>query len=464
MSVDTKLKIVEDVEKDLDLVSKLWGGTRAMRDAGKTYLPQEPGEEKEDYDIRRNRSTLTNFFKKTIKTFAGRIFEDHVTIDDQDDLDDFADNVDLEGRDFHRFAHDFARYALRDGLRFIMIDAPVADDVKTKADEIAANIRPYLVEVDRRNVLGWKTEVVGAQRVFTQFRIMETATVSSDEFTSVEVEQIRVIEPNQVRLYRRPDKRADWALHDTIATSSDWVPIVPVYADRHGYLSSAPPLIDIAWLNVEHWQKSSDQSNILHVARVPILHWAGYKPSYDNEGKATELVVGPNTLAKSPDTQAKLEYVEHSGAAIGAGRTDLIDIEDRARSLGAEFTAPHKSGDITATATAIDESGDVSELSAFALNLVDSLTVVMDMVTKMMGTTFTGNINMNTDLGIMANDVNIPELVKIRANGDISREGMYEILNKEWDTTLDAEVESGRIEQEPPALGGGGGVFGEGEP
>jgi len=35
-------------------------------------------------------------------------------------------------------------------------------------------------------------------------------------------------------------------------------------------MQAKPPLLDLAWLNVEHWQSASDQSNILHVARVPI--------------------------------------------------------------------------------------------------------------------------------------------------------------------------------------------------
>lgn len=463
MPVNTKNKVVKDNDDDLELVLALWGGTRSMRGAGKKYLPQEPGEETEAYNNRKARTTLTNVFKKTINTFAGRIFEDRVTLEDADDFTEFEENVDLESRDFHRFAYDLTRLSLRDGLRFILVDAPVADGVKTKADEHKAGIRPYFIEVDRRQVLGWKTAVSEGKRLFTQFRMTEQVEEGGDEFSTETIEQIRVIEPNQVRLYRQ-DKNKVWFLHETIITSIDFVPVVPVFSDRHGFMDAQPPLLDIAWLNIEHWQKSSDQSNILHVARVPILHWAGYKPSFNEEGKETELIVGPNTLAKSANEAARLEYVEHTGAAIGAGRQDLIDIEDRMVALGGEFTTPQNSGTITATEKAINESGDISELSAFAQNLKDSLTVAMVMVGKMMGTEFTGTVNIPTDLGIMHDSVNIPELVKLRALGDVSREGLFEILNSEWDTTLDAEVEAERIENEPPALGAGGGVddFGDG--
>jgi hypothetical protein len=451
MPVNDKMKAVTDVEADLQLVSALWGGTRTMRAAGKEFLPQEAGEEKEDYNNRKNRTTLTNIFKKTINTFVGRIFETELMVENAPAFSEFLANVDYESRDFHRFVYDLSRFTMRDGLRFIMVDSPVADGVKTKADETAAGIRPYFIEVDRRNVLGWKTEVVAGEIIITQFRMVEVVSVSTGEFTVNAVEQIRVIEPNLVRLYRK-DSKKEWVLHKTIRTSIDFVPIVPVFADRQGYLESTPPLLDLAWLNVEHWQKSSDQSNILHVARVPILHWSGYKPQYDAAGEVVDLVISPNTMAKSADPNAKLEYVEHSGAAIGAGHEDLIYLEDRMVALGAEFTSPKKSGSITATEKAINESGDISELSAFALNLKDSLVNALNMAGKMMGVEFNGDVLINTELGLISNPVNTTDLIKIRALGDISRKGMFEVLNKEWGSNLDNEVESERLADEPPAF------------
>ena len=34
-------------------------------------------------------------------------------------------------------------------------------------------------------------------------------------------------------------------------------------------------MIDLAWLNLAHWQSASDQRHILHVARVPFLFGRG---------------------------------------------------------------------------------------------------------------------------------------------------------------------------------------------
>jgi hypothetical protein len=451
MPVDSIDGWIKDQEKNLNMVESLWSGTQTMRDAGPLYLPKEEAEEPLDYKRRKEMSFLTNFFKKSVKVMAGRLFEEKVTVIDAPAFEAFSENVDLEGRNLHRFGYDFAKLLMRDGLRFIVVDAPIAKDVETASDELAAGIRPYFVEVDIRNVLGIKFVEIGGQRVITQFRYKEIVSEEADEFTDISVEQIRVIEPNQIRLYRK-NERGDWFLYDTIETSIGFVPVVPVYAGRQGFMEFEPPLLDMAWLNVEHWQKSSDQSNILHVARVPILHWAGYGAEYDKDGNKVNVVIGPNSLVKSSDAQAKLEYVEHSGAAVGAGRQDLQDIEARAVAMGADFATARKSGDMTATEASINESGDVSDLSALAQNVKDSLELAMMYAGEMSGTEFTGSVSLNTDLGIIKTPINVTELVKLRGMRDISLEGLYSVLNDEWGTTLNPDDERERLANEPPSV------------
>lgn len=453
MPVEKLSQELESVSDKLDIVDALWKGTQAMRAAGTTYLPREEAEEIQDYNRRKDMSFLTNFFKKTVKVMAGRLFQKPVNIVDAPAFEQFDANVDLEGRNLHRFAYDLTQKTIRDGIRFIVVDAPSSEGVRTAAEERALGIRPYFVEVDVRSVLGWRTEDRRGQRVITQFRYMETVTEPEDEFSTVSVDQIRVIEANQVTLYRK-NKKGEWVLYQEIPTSVGFVPVVPVYAGRQGFMDFEPPLMDLAWLNLEHWQKSSDQSNILHVARVPFIMYRGYSAQYDSAGNEVPFVVGPNAMAKDPNPQADMKYVEHTGAAIGSGRQDLMDIEARAVAIGADFATPRKSGEMTATEAAIGEAGDVSDLSALAQNIKDALELALSYVGEMTRQPFTGEVSMSTELGIIHTPVNVQELVKLRMSGDISREGLFEILNQEWDTQLNPETERERLETEPPVMGG----------
>ncbi|MGT3256396.1 DUF4055 domain-containing protein, partial [Yersinia enterocolitica] len=75
-----------------------------------------------------------------------------------------------------------------------------------------------------------------------------------------------------------------------------------------GFMRGTPPLIDLAMLNIKHWQSQSEQDNILHVARVPLLSVFGLE---DKE----ELTVGASVATRFDDrTKQGLEYTEHSGA------------------------------------------------------------------------------------------------------------------------------------------------------
>lgn len=446
MAVETKSNEFVELSDNLTLVSTLWGGTQSMREAKTAYLPQEPGETSKEYGNRLARSTFTNIFRKTIKGLVGRIYSEEVAIKDDDSFLEFSENVDLEGRDIQRFSYDVCLSTLRDGVRYVMVEAPIAAGATTKADEKALGIRPYWVEIDARNVLGISYEIIGAQKVIKQFRYIETVTEKTGEFDEKQKQQIRVIEPNLIRIFTKDEKLGTWIESQKIPTSFGDVQIVEFCADK---LDKSPPLLDLAHLNIEHWQKASDQSNILHVARVPILHWAGATERVNEDGKPIEIVIGPNTLVKSRDSSSRLEYVEHSGAAIGAGRDDLLDLEKRMEAMGAEFVTA-KPGTMTATEAMINKTADVSDLSAFAKNMKDSFELALQITARSIGREFTGYVSINSKLGVVHEKPNVETAIKLRAVGDISHNTLIDIVNNAWGLEIDPDEEIDTAQSETP--------------
>src|SRR3546814_6971269 len=103
-------------------------------------------------------------------------------------------------------------------------------------------------------------------------RVLFRSTERDGAWGERAVEQIRVLEPGRWSLWRRADAVRDrpWRRHAGGETSFGppgfgTLPLVTVYAERTGYLTARPPLLDLAWLNLAHWQSSSDQRHILHV-------------------------------------------------------------------------------------------------------------------------------------------------------------------------------------------------------
>lgn len=68
-----------------------------------------------------------------------------------------------------------------------------AEQVKTKADEKATGARPYVTMLNPRQVIGWKSKMVGGKVQLTALRIKEVVVEDGDDFGQTKVEQIRLL-------------------------------------------------------------------------------------------------------------------------------------------------------------------------------------------------------------------------------------------------------------------------------
>lgn len=167
-----------------------------------------------------------------------------------------------------------------------------------------------------------------------QVRYMESVEVADGEFGVKCVDQVRVLEPGSWRTYRKPENGGAWVQEGQGSTNLTYIPWVTFYTGRTGPMTAKPPLLELAHLNVKHWQSQSDQDNLLHVARVPLLF-----VFTDNE--EFQLTISSASATRMPkDGNAK--YVEHTGAAITAGRDSLNDLVDDMRMAGAKLLQKDK--------------------------------------------------------------------------------------------------------------------------
>jgi len=410
---------------DWELIHDLLGGTRTMRGAAERWLPREPRESFEAYRVRLGRTVLFNGLGRAVQTLAGKPFAKPAVLSEDADpeIAALARDLDLGGRDLTVFARDVLRAALADGLTHILVDYPAAPQSglpETLEAERRRGARPYLVQVPARDLIGWRTRADGAGTRLDRIRIREQAVERDGIWGERRVEQIRVLEPGRWALWRRrsdgPGER--WTLHAEGESSMPEIPLVTIYADRTGFLTARPPLIDLAWLNLAHWQSSADQRHILHVARVPILFGRNLKIGEDG------LEIGPNRLVHGDGDGADLKYVEHSGAAIEAGRRDLADLEDRMAVMGLDLLV-RRTGGVTATERAIDAARSDSALAATVRSLEDGLTQALRLAAGWLGLPAerAGRVTLDRDLGLDDTArAEIDLLLKARLAGEIERD------------------------------------------
>lgn len=391
--VRTESAAVSEMSCHWPMIRALLGGTSAMRAAGTAYLPKWPNEDQASYDARLKVATLYPAFSRTVEVLAGKPFAKPLTLGENvpGRIADWCDDIDLQGRNLHTFAADIMRDVIGYGVSGVLVDYPPANGVKTLADERAMGARPYFTRYAPGTVLGWRTQRRAGATRLTQLRLLEAVEVEDGPFGVKCIEQVRVLVPGAWAIYRKVEAGVDagkWVLTEEGTTTLKEIPFVFFYGRRVCCGVGLPPLLELAHLNVEHWQSASDQSTILHVARVPILTVIGA----DDD---TTITVGASHAVKLP-RDADMKFVEHTGAAIEAGRLSLQDLEERMRQTGAELLVL-KPGQITATQTRSESEANKSALQRMAEGVEDAMDACLQFAADWVGEAEGGSVELFKD-------------------------------------------------------------------
>ena len=447
------------------MISTVIAGTAAMRAAGETYLPAHQYESRDAYNERLQRATLKNYTLRTLENLTSKAFRDAPQLGDDvpEQIKTLAEDIDAEGSGLNVFARAWFRLAVERCFAFVLVDysrtAIVEGQVRTLEDDRKDGVRPFWRLIDPMDVLHLRVAKVGSKVQVTEARIREWEVVPNG-WADTLVERIRVLRPGYFEVYEKKlvgkSRKPKWVVVDSGPMGLDYVPLVSFYTDRTGVAEGKPPLEDLAYLNVEHFQSSSDQRAILTVARFPILAVSGAANTDPNDKPVT---IGPKQWLSVADPQGRIYYVEHAGNAIAAGRTDLEDIEDQMASYGSEFLRK-RPGASSATGRALDSAEAISSLMAWGMDFKDALELALQYTADWLNL---GEGKGGTVVYKIKPDVSVGEskeldiLDKARTRRDISRVTYLsemqrrDILSAEFDEKKDQEL----IDKEPPPETGG---------
>ena len=456
MSADIKNSAVTEMHAQTKPIRALMGGTAAMRKAGKTYLPQWPQEEDAAYQNRLTTSTLLPVLRETVGQMVGRVFfRDIDTERVAPELLPLLGNIDLKNNALPVFCAAWFADALAYGAAYAVVDYPQTDGGnRTLADDKARGLRPYCVLVRNEDVLGFRSEERGGVEVCTQFRYRQLINVSDGEFGDKTVEQINVLEPGRIRRYLKGND--SWELDsESVMTAGgallDFVPVVEFTPERSGFFAGRPPLLELAHLNIKHWQSQSDQDNITHYVRVPLLAYSG--------GEDIQAVTAAAGNMIALGSEGSLQYVEHSGAAIQAGVAALEKLESDMQAAGAKLLTRTKLA--LTDSQARDEQGrEVSLLRHYANLFEDSVARVLDIMARWSGIKDGGTVEISGNIDADYNPAaSLDVLLKMNTAGVLSNQTLFEEAKRrglvsnmaEWEeeqARLQAQAESAV----PPAM------------
>lgn len=441
-----------ELHSSIKIINDLLGGTKTMREMGETYLPKFQLEDAKQYKNRLNRTTLYPALKETLSQMNGRVFFYPIVVADVEQRirENILPDVDLDGNNLDVFASEWFYSALACGVSYVLVDYTNTKDAQTLADEKAQGARPYFVHIPPSSVLGFRTERKNGKRVFTQFRYKEFVDVVDGDFGVKTIEQINVYEIGKVTKYRPVDGKTgsieytkiDEVELKVVGAVLDFIPIVPFVTDQSKYFGvGKPPLLELAYLNIKHWQSQSDQDNILNTVRVPLLARTGVTEQDD-------LRVGGSII--DLPRESNLFYVEHTGNAIGAGRESIRDLELQMLVAGAKLLV--KSVIAMTESQASDErSKEISLLRLYANKFEDALDLALEYAGFWLGIKKVGNVEIS---GNIDNEVNpnasLDMVIKLKAAGVISTQSTFEEARRRGliADSLTWEVEQVRLDGE----------------
>jgi len=396
----TRTRAVLDMMKGWEIMKAVTEGTDYLRQNSEAFLPLEPREDYDAYLARVNRAVFSPFTQRLIRAATGLVLRKPITLTgDPYWTEMFKMDVDGCKSDLDEYARRILMCSLTYGQSHILVDYPAPSGARSLAEERAQDRRPYWIEVDPTNLYGWRLDRESNYGNLIQARIAEKAVLPSGQFGEQVFDQIRVIEPGRYRVFRKKEQleemydvsdnssvgefevattQKDYKQVESGSFSLGEIPLVTIYSGKTDNLVSKPPLLDIAYLNIAHFQRQADLIHSLHVASQPMLVMEGY----DDQTK--DLAISVNyAMATQPGN--KVYYVEPASSAFDAQSAEIKELQMQMATLGISTLSQQKFVAESADARRLDRVDTNSMLAMVSMELEQKLQKAFNLSAEYVG-------------------------------------------------------------------------------
>ena len=403
------------MEVDRIITRALRGGTTAMRAIGTVLTPMDHRERKQarEYQARLLRTCLFGAYNDAIGGIVDKPFQRAIEVKAEEQLPEnlqrLSEDCDREDTNLTQMGRMLMDSLADTGLAMLLVDKPPAVVVTeatrdlppdqqrframTLAEEEANDVRPYFVFLHPDSVINWSwRREANGKRVLAGIAIYEEEQTSGTfDGEEVTLQRVRIWTETEWQLWQREaplrntsgltaeiNSQADLLITSKQASNQTQgterepyvlvaqgvnplgkVPVTFRNVSKRGSdpLSGRPPMIDLAWKNVDDWLVTSSLSNNIHWHSYPVLSIAG--ASADLADGSQEIVYGAGATIISRDANMRVGFVETAGAAAQQLMNRLAAIRQEEQALGlAPFLDQVSAG---TTATAVDAAGARSQ-------------------------------------------------------------------------------------------------------
>ncbi|MFZ9341989.1 MAG: DUF4055 domain-containing protein [Candidatus Nanopelagicaceae bacterium] len=417
------------------------------------YLHREEAEPVKAYQERLHRATYAPIYRDSIRAYAG-LLNRFQLVDAPASMAESEKNIDLQGESIQSFWNRCDERALRDGGVYIMVDMTQGEEDLNFLDEQESGRRPYLIMIDRQDVINWSVVYEKGRERIGHATIRQMRQVPIPNGFGVELEAVyHVLKPNLVESYRLEKNGNKWTQIkiNEVKTSLPVVPLVWYGATSPHFAQGELPLNGLAELSIQHFQMRSDLHELLHKCAMPVPVRTGARIGPD--GRPVPLVLGPNTAVDLDAEGGKFEFAEPSGRSLERHQAEIRHVEELMDRSGLNFL--YGANIKTATEASLRASQIASQVAALVRNKTAAFNIVMRLWAA-----YNGELaNITSESGIAMNDslINKPlgaseiaQLVNLYSQGILSKRTILDELQRGGilDPDLKVEEEISRTEED----------------
>lgn len=430
-------------------------GQRAIHGGGVKYLPKLEGQSDDQFKAYKQRALYYNATGRTVEAMKGLTFRKKPFLDVPDKMKPWLADITMTGISFIGLAKKNMEEVLKVGRYGLLVDYPQAPALGDGAsltinDADLLDIRPYMVGYTAENILNWNNQRVGSKTILMDVFLNES--VDDPEYKA-QVRQLTLQSGYYQQNVWLMDKKNKWTLAKTITPLMagrplEWIPFWFSAAEESDGSIQNPPIEDMAYVNISHYQNSADLENGAHISGLPTPYITGIDTQ-------TSINLGTGTVLNLPDVNSKVGFLE-----VETGFETLEKLMDRKENmlaaLGARMIAPEKKAAEAAETAGIRRGGENSVLGDIAGTVEMALQQALSFMAKWAGLTGDVRFEINKDFLPMPMDASaLTAWVKAWQSGAISEETFFEALQagEVVGETLTFEHEQDRKAESPPPLG-----------
>ncbi len=402
---------LKNVTKQYDLIRDCVAGEQQIKFRKTKYLPQpnpddESQENQDRYESYLTRAVFYNVTKRTLAGLLGTVFFREPVVTVPTVLDFIKSDADGGGVTLDQIAKRGVEYTLQFGRGGIYSDYPTAGVAASKAEIDKGNLRPTITVYDPKNIINWRTVGRGGKKLLSLVVLAEQYVSFDDGFEQKLDTQYRVLSLQdglyQVDVYRAVG--GGFAVAETYQPTDfngirlDFIPFSFLGATDNDPSVDAPPLYDLAALNIAHYRNSADYEESCYMVGQPTAYFAGLTEEWvenvmggavmlgsrgavalPENGSAGLLQAQPNTMPKEA-----MEAKERQMVALGAKLVEQKTVQR------------------TATEADIENSSELSTLASVAQNVAAAVKLALQWCGLFVGNTNEADIDfkLNTEFDL----------------------------------------------------------------